>query len=197
MKIESGSVIFLNGTSSSGKSTIAKALQKSLDEPYLHVSLDGFLNQLPIHYLENEKYLSGALPILLAGFDASNAGIARSGNNVIVDHVLQEPSWVAPCVKAFEGLDVVFVGVRCSLDILESREKARGDRQLGTARYQHDRVHSNKEYDVEVDTSGMTVEQCVSVIREYVCSGKRPTAFGRLRALLVGARASMIPGHST
>lgn len=117
----------------------------------------------------------------MAGFNASNAAIARAGNNVIIDHVLQESSWVAPCVKAFKGLQVVFVGVRCSLDVLESREKVRVDRQAGVARYQYDRVHSHETYDVEVDTSKMTVEQCVSVIREYVCSDKRPAAFEKLR----------------
>jgi chloramphenicol 3-O phosphotransferase len=182
MTRESGSVVFLNGTSSSGKSTIAKELQKSLDEPYMHVSVDGFLHQLPDAYLTDNKYLSDALPILLAGFNASNAAIARAGNNMIIDHVLQEPSWVAPCVKAFDGLEVVFVGVHCSLDVLEAREKSRGDRQVGMARYQYDRVHSHNTYDVEVDTSEMTVEQCVSVIREYVHSDMRPIAFDKLRA---------------
>lgn len=181
MKRKSGRVIFMNGTSSSGKSTLAKALQKSLGEPYFHVSFDKFLCQLPNSYLKNRKYLKKELPILLAGFNRSNAAIARSGNNVIVDHILEEPSWVAPCIKAFEDLEVVFIGVLCSLDELEFREKARGNRGKGVARYQYDRVHSNKKYDVEVDTSTMTVRQCVSTICKYVRSGQRPTAFEMLK----------------
>jgi chloramphenicol 3-O-phosphotransferase len=36
-------VILLNGASSSGKSTLAKALQRALDEPFLHVSSDQFV----------------------------------------------------------------------------------------------------------------------------------------------------------
>ena len=35
-----GRIIFLNGASSSGKSTLAKALQAALAEPFLHVSSD-------------------------------------------------------------------------------------------------------------------------------------------------------------
>lgn len=35
-----GRVIFLNGASRSGKSTLAKALQHALEEPFLHVSSD-------------------------------------------------------------------------------------------------------------------------------------------------------------
>lgn len=175
-------MIFLNGTSSSGKSTIAEKLQECLDKAYLHVSVDGFIRQLPVAYLVDEHYLEKALPNLLAGFDASTAAIARAGNNVIVDHVLQEPSWVSPCAEAFTGLAVVFVGVHCSLDVLESREKARGDRDMGLARYQYDRVHSHGTYDVEVDTSKMSVRDCALLILDYVRSGKRPTAFEKLRA---------------
>lgn len=177
-----GKVIFLNGTSSSGKSTIAKGLQQYLGEPYLHVSVDGFLHQLPDAYLTDNRYLAGAIPMLLTGFDASSAAIARAGINVIIDNVLQEPSWVLPCIKAFEGLQVVFVGVRCPLEVLESREKARGDRQVGMACYQYDRVHAHKRYDVEVDTSEMTIEECVETIRQYVDSDTQPTAFDKLRS---------------
>ena len=42
-----GNIIFLNGTSSSGKTVIAKALQQILDEPYLHYAVDSFLDMLP------------------------------------------------------------------------------------------------------------------------------------------------------
>lgn len=183
MTRESGTVIFLNGTSSSGKTTIAKELQKSLDEPYLHMNIDDFLQRLPEASLADAEYLSRALPVLLAGFDDSNAAIARAGNNVIIDHVLQEPSWISHCARAFQGLKVVFVGVRCPLEVLEARERARGDRKEGMAAYQYDRVHSYDRYDIQVDTSEMTVDECVSAIREYVSSGKRPTAFEELREL--------------
>ena len=33
-------IIYLNGPSSSGKTTLAKALQESLEEPYLHIGID-------------------------------------------------------------------------------------------------------------------------------------------------------------
>jgi len=47
-----GLVIFLNGTSSSGKTTIAKALQSKLEEPFMIVSLDTYLNQLSKEVLD-------------------------------------------------------------------------------------------------------------------------------------------------
>ena len=69
--INSGRVIYLNGASSSGKTTIARGLQESLDEPYMHLTVDGYLHQLPGKYLADGEYLSGALPALLEGFNPS------------------------------------------------------------------------------------------------------------------------------
>lgn len=38
----SGTIIYLNGASSAGKTTLAQALQRVLDQPYFHLSIDGF-----------------------------------------------------------------------------------------------------------------------------------------------------------
>jgi chloramphenicol 3-O phosphotransferase len=184
MSGNTGKVIFLNGASSSGKTTIARELQK--EAPYLNLSVDAFLHQLPSSFLEDDTAFARALPRLLAGFNSSSAAVARAGNDIIVDTVLQEPSWLAPCVLAYEGLEVLFVGVRCAPAVLESREKSRGDRREGMARYQHDRVHSHGEYDIEVDTSAMPLSECVSRIVKYGQSGIRPSAFNKLQAMSRG-----------
>jgi chloramphenicol 3-O phosphotransferase len=46
----SGRIILLNGTSSSGKSSVARALQEVLSEPYLHLGIDTFIAMLPSRY---------------------------------------------------------------------------------------------------------------------------------------------------
>ena len=178
-----GSAIFLNGASSSGKSTIAREIQRTLKVPYLHISADVFINQLPETYRTNDEYLIVALPQLMTGFYASSVSIIRAGNNAIIDTALLEPSWVLPCVRMFTGINVIFVGVLCSLDVLEARGKERGDRQIGIARYQHNRVHTHNTYDIQVDTSEMSIDECVSMICGYVNSGKQPSAFKNLRKL--------------
>jgi len=45
--VKQGKIIFLNGASSSGKSTIARILQERLGEPFLHMQLDAFIDMLP------------------------------------------------------------------------------------------------------------------------------------------------------
>ena len=42
-----GKVIVLNGVSSSGKTTLAKAMQEAFDEPYIRLSIDDFINMMP------------------------------------------------------------------------------------------------------------------------------------------------------
>ncbi|MDC5857462.1 chloramphenicol phosphotransferase CPT family protein [Vibrio europaeus] len=175
-------VIFLNGTSSSGKTTVSHALQQALADVYLHVSVDTYLSQIAQCDLSNAPLMEERLPYIVNGFHESAAAIARAGNNVIVDYVLQQPEWLDACVKAFEGLPVLFVGVHCPLEVLEAREVSRGDRKQGAARFQFNRVHSHRTYDLELDTSSLSVEACVSEIIAYIESGSKSSAFERLRA---------------
>jgi chloramphenicol 3-O phosphotransferase len=42
-----GNVVLLNGTSSAGKTSMAKALQKIMETPYLHMGIDYFLSSTP------------------------------------------------------------------------------------------------------------------------------------------------------
>ena len=195
--MKKGNVIFLNGTSSSGKTTIAKALQEELAEPYMYGSVDDFFHLYPEKFLsptsrEEAVVLARLVPAVVSGFHRSVAALAHSGNNILVDHVLQEEGWLKECVENWQGLDVLFVGVRCPLEAAEQREKERGDRNLGTARYQFNRVHAHDLYDIEVDTSTSNVDECVSRIMELI--NHRPTryAFQELAARFV-SHESVIP----
>ncbi|MBL1241828.1 MAG: chloramphenicol phosphotransferase, partial [OCS116 cluster bacterium] len=40
-------IIFLNGASSTGKTSIVKALQDLLEDNYLHIGIDKFLGMMP------------------------------------------------------------------------------------------------------------------------------------------------------
>ena len=75
-----------------------------------------------------------------------------------------------------------FVAVRCPLDVLEQREQQRQDRTLGQARAQLDLVHAHGVYDLEVDTSLASPEQCAQQVVELLQSGNPPQAFRMLVA---------------
>jgi chloramphenicol 3-O phosphotransferase len=83
---------------------------------------------------------------------------------VIFDHVLHDRAMYASYRAAAAGLDVFTVGVTCPIDVLEARERARGDRVLGRARGLVDDVHSFCAYDVMVDTAALLPDGCVEAI---------------------------------
>lgn len=199
------SIIFLNGASSSGKTAIAHALQQTMEEFYIHTGIDHFIERVPLRF---HTFSDGAEPAapygilwvmpagqppvtevrygaagiqLLAGMYSAVAGLATAGNNVIVDDVVFHPVVLREALRALEGFDVVFVGVRCSLDVIRERELARGDRMGGLAEAQHELVHAHGVYDLEVDTSACTPMDCASLIKDRIENGAPPTAFDVLR----------------
>ena len=184
-----GTLIILNGTSSSGKSSILKALQKKLPEPYLDAGLDKFIWMLPGRYLDRPLWddvlglADRAGPLghrLVSGMHRSQAALSLSGLNVVADHVLVEPSWAQDCAAVLAGLAAYLIGIRCPLEVVEQRERDRRDRTLGQARLQFERVHAHGVYDFEVDTSKMDVEGCAAAITQFLASGPAPAALRSL-----------------
>jgi chloramphenicol 3-O phosphotransferase len=168
-------IIFLNGTSSSGKSSIASELLKVLDTPYFHLAVDAFG---AMRSVERTLELDGpavteVLRRTRAGFHRAVAGMAQAGNDLVVDHVLSEPWRLQDCLDVLQGLDVVFVGVHCPPGELERRERARGDRVIGAAAQQLQSVHQHGLYDFEVDTGTSSPRDCAEAIKEFL---KRPPA---------------------
>lgn len=185
-----GTIIILNGTSSSGKTTLLKALQAGFDEPFLDMGIDRFIWMLPKRYLDRplwDDVLGLAASAGQSGHRLATAmhhaiaTVARLGNHVVADHVLVEPAWVQECAQLFSELPAWLIGVRCPLAIVEQREAARKDRTLGQARAQYNVVHAHTFYDVEVDTAHLSPAECAQQIQQTIQSGQAPTAFKRLR----------------
>lgn len=193
-------ILILNGTSSSGKTSIVRALQTASPTPFLDAGIDKFLWMLPQRYLNEPDYwqqvyryswtAAGEMQIeaqalghqLMSGMHHAIAALAHAGNSVVADHVLTEPAWVTECAHLFAGLPAYLIAIRCPLNVLEQRERERRDRTLGQARAQFHRVHAHTIYDVEVDTSQLGAETCAARILEFVAAHP-PGAFGRLANL--------------
>src|SRR5262245_52359814 len=185
-----GTIIVLNGTSSAGKSSIVRALQSILDEPYLHAGMDTFFHMLPQRYLDwplwhevlgNNTHAGPVGRPLVMGMHQAVAALARAGNHVLVDHVLVEPQWLADCAALFAELPACLIGVRCPLEVALQREQQRRDRAPGQARAHFPLVHAHGIYDFEVDTSSADVGTCARAIKQFLDSGAAPTAFRRLK----------------
>jgi len=180
-------VIVLNGGSSSGKSSIARALQEILPCIWLTFGVDTFINALPGR---GDSPRAGIFINALPGRgDSPRAGItyepdgtitfstehralerswytglgsmARVGAHMILDEVLLSCGAGQERLRsAFSDVDVIWVGVHCDPDVAAAREAQRADRVEGMARQQALSVHSGVVYDVEVDTTSRSTEEC-------------------------------------
>ena len=165
-------VIFLNGTSSAGKTAIALELQSRLEEVYFVYSRDVFQSMFPGYVWTNKELMKNIGPKMFRGFHDSIATFAKAGNHIIVDHVLNRPEWIYECADALSGISVMLVGVKCPIDVAEKRERERGDREIGLVRSQFDIVHAHELYDYEVDTSLYSSEECADMIISKMKSGE-------------------------
>lgn len=188
-----GRVILLNGPPSSGKTTIARALQEVLDPPYWHRSLDHFrLGYLERHWDAARGPWSGpsGRPLfhrLVDGYLHALRAMVLAGHNVLSEAIIL-PANVDLYLDAFDGIPVFLVGVHCSLEVAEERERSRAP----TERYrgvpidlrvpEFDLVHSHGTYDAAVDTSALSVAVVVAAIRARLDPWPTSTAFDVIRA---------------
>lgn len=171
-------VIVLNGGSSSGKTTIAACLQEILPDAWLRFGVDTLVDACPpslfgadgIDFLPSgEVRVASAFREIEDAWMQGIAAMARAGAHVIVDDVFlggsaSQERWEA----ALDGLQVLWVGVRCPPEVAAERERLRADRVGGMAASQALVVHRGVAYDLEVDTAGSTVAECAREVAARV-----------------------------
>ncbi|MDQ2833574.1 MAG: chloramphenicol phosphotransferase CPT family protein [Acidobacteriota bacterium] len=180
-----GKIILLNGASSSGKSSIACGLQARLDQPFWHISIDHLRDAgvLPLDRVRSGEFeWSEMRGPFFAGFERSLVVYANEGNNLIVEHIIEDEAWMQRVARLLQNLDVFFVGVRCDLGELEQRERQRGNRRLGDAKKDFFTVHGHAVYDVEVDTTSTSSDRIADRIIAAHAVRTKPSAFERIAA---------------
>ncbi len=172
-------MIILNGGSSSGKSGIVRCLQAVLPDPWLAFGVDEFVDALPARMRASDGGITfaadGGVSVgadfmaLQAAWVEGIVAMARAGARIVVDDVFlggagSQQRWE----KALDGVNVLWVGVRCQPAVAVGREIARGDRVQGMAELQADVVHQGVVYDVEVDTTHTESLVCARTIAAHV-----------------------------
>ena len=184
-----GTVIILNGPSCAGKSSIIKAFQAKQSAPWLSIGIDNFFVAVlpPKFYLEDKPEQHAVMQgiastdelgnkiftlkigaegqKIIKGMHNAIADYAKAGNNVIVDYINYDDTWIADFTKALHGVKVLWVGVTASLKSIEVREKMRGRANVeGHARSHYNTVHQGVTYDLMLDTDKLTSEQAADKI---------------------------------
>ncbi|MEU2776148.1 chloramphenicol phosphotransferase CPT [Streptomyces sp. NPDC007162] len=172
-------VIVLNGGSGSGKTGISRCLQAILPTPWIALGVDDLIARLPRSMTaqdsgitfgdQGEVEVGAGFREIEAAWMAGIAAMTRAGAHVIIDDVfLGGGASQERTRKHLEGLEVLWVGVRCDPETAAGREIARGDRTTGMAASQAEIVHKGVVYDIEVDTSKNESLVCARAIAAAV-----------------------------
>jgi chloramphenicol 3-O-phosphotransferase len=211
----SGQVVLINGTSGAGKTTTCATFARRAEEPYLMFGMDLLVGTLvPARYtmfgsMKEAGYQPTAYgPVCMQALSAMHAMVAaaaRTGQNMVVDHLMfVDPPVLQDAVWRMAGVPVLFVNLKPSRAVLERRVTTRkitvipepiqeamaaaGPEIIGTLGEQlsaatpwfYEHAYANDIYDLELDSSAMSPEQVCEKIEARLREGPG-TAFARLR----------------
>jgi len=184
--LHASTIIIINGVSSVGKTSVATNLQGLFSTPYLNFGYDMLIERMPKNFIafnadtagmrfnqeeeSNEVSLSfgPAGMALLKAIPNVLKGLADAGNNIIVDISISPIDIMPDLITALQHHSVYFIALTAPLEVIEYREKERGDRIVGFARFQYASIHHNKQYDLMLDTSCSTPYECAQKIYEFI-----------------------------
>jgi chloramphenicol 3-O phosphotransferase len=201
-----GQVVILNGAPRSGKSSIVAAIQNTFDGPWMNLGVDVFGREItPARYRpgmglrpgEEGHQVAPLVPVFYAALYDSIAAHSRAGLNVVVDVGHYDGTILADSARRLAGLPVLFVGVRCPLEVIMARRNAGQsgrEHEYATGsdaepvpapvlRWQN-AVHVPGIYDLEVDTSRLSPDECAAFIWRRLDAGPPGSAFTQLAAEL-------------
>jgi chloramphenicol 3-O phosphotransferase len=189
-------LVVLNGASSAGKSSIARALQDIWPRPLVVTGIDTFIAAWPESFVSAPgadptagpaatgiRIAPGRGPapswIVDYGEDFATlmrlvhgawASIRDGGIDQVIDHVLIDRRMRRLALEVLSG--AFWVGVTCDVDELVRREALRGDRFVGFASGTSAVVHEDMVYVLVVDTTSTTSEENARLIVEAVIASR-------------------------
>ncbi len=164
--MEKGRIIYLNGVTSSGKTSIVEALQARRDVFFYVVANDLFQEMVGEEYLKEDywKYL-GEVIILM--YHTAKL-FSNMGKNVLIDGILVEREGVAPHYERMRDIlkdnPLDIVEVYCPPEICRRRSLERGDRYETQSDEQAELMAKDISYSLRVDTDKLSPEECADAI---------------------------------
>ncbi len=164
--MEKGRILFLNGVTSAGKTSIVEALQER-ERPFFYVvANDLFQETVGERFLRENywKYLAEAVRMMYY----TARLFSDHGKNILIDGILVEQPEIAPHYalvrEIFQGYPLDIVHVDCPLDVCRQRNIQRGDRYPSQSEEQAALMAQNIAYSLRVDTSLFSPQECADQI---------------------------------
>ncbi|WP_274648832.1 chloramphenicol phosphotransferase CPT family protein [Paenibacillus humicola] len=190
--MKQGIIVLLNGTSSSGKTSISIELVNQKEILFHHLSIDDFFKNFnefidkkfpdfkPKREVDDQVIAQIIFDPIMSYYYSTIKLFSEMGLNVIADTVIDNDKRFNECLDVFFDQPTLFIGVICSKEELIRREKIRGDRQIGLASSQFDKVYCFNEYDLEVDTEELNPIECAEKILSFIKSNEDYSVFKKL-----------------
>ena len=164
--MEKGRVIYLNGVTSAGKTSIVEALQDREDVFFYVVANDLFQEMVGERWLRKDYWKELARVVLLMYRTARL--ISDEGHHVLIDGILVErPQFdghLRRMLDIFRDSPLEIVEVACPLDVCRARNIARGDRYETQSEEQAALMAPDIPYTLRVETNLHTPQACAEQI---------------------------------
>jgi len=177
--MQKGRIVFLNGVTSSGKTSIVEAIQERDDVFFYVVANDLFQEMVGEKYLRENywKYLSD---VILMMYHTAKL-YSNMGKNVLIDGILVEREEIAPhyrqMMEILKDNPLDIVEVYCPLEVCRKRNLARGDRYESQSAEQQALMAKDIAYRMRVNTDRYSPEQCAEQIISELFGKKESSSF--------------------
>jgi len=164
--MEKGHIVFLNGVTSAGKTSIVESIQERDDVFFYVVANDLFQEMVGEKFLREDywKYLS---EVIILMYHTAKL-YSDMGKNVLIDGILVEKDEIKPhyqqLLEILKDNPLDIVEIFCPLDICRKRNIIRGDRYENQSNEQYELMARNIKYRLRVDTSLHSSDECAEII---------------------------------
>ncbi|MGL6173464.1 MAG: chloramphenicol phosphotransferase CPT family protein [Cellulosilyticaceae bacterium] len=185
---ERGKIIILNGAPRSGKSSLAKVIQQQFKGVWMNIGVDHYMKMTPDHLLpgiglrpgKEAAELEDTIENMYYALYTSIAVHSLLGLNVVVDvghheDYATKKQIFEKCIDILDGLPVYLIGVECGIDEIVRRRTMTGYNSLNKdgsimkpVSLWQECIHKDKVYNLKVDTSTSSIEECVEQIKKYI-----------------------------
>jgi len=166
-----GRIIFLNGVTSSGKTSIVEALQDR-DDCYFYVVANDLFQEMVGERFLRENYWEHLSRVIILMYHTAKL-YSDMGHDVLIDGILVERLELAPHYQQLMDIlkdnPLFIVEVACPLEVCWKRNIARGDRYENQSAEQAELMARDIRYAMTVHTDKNTPEECAeAIVRELM-----------------------------
>ena len=164
--MKKGHIIYLNGVTSTGKTSITRALQDREDIFFYALSNDLFEETVGERYLRADYWTHLAEAIRMMYHTAKL--FSDMGKHVIIDGMILEKEEFRPHYQQIQEIfadnPLSIVEVYCPLEICRERNIRRGNRGEMQSHYQHQYMAENVAHSLRVNNHEHSARECADQI---------------------------------